>query len=74
MVDWTKSAELDPGRTLHGHGKTLGKSIAEAAKSSRESIARLGDDDIYKTKLYSREAEQQSLAEFAIQKFVKLFG
>ncbi|MEP0518519.1 MAG: site-specific integrase [Hyphomicrobiales bacterium] len=74
MGDWTKSAGLEPGCTIHGLRKTLGKYVAEAGGSTRESMAMLGHDDIDQAELYSREAEQELLAAAAMQKVIKMFG
>ncbi|MEH6725186.1 MAG: tyrosine-type recombinase/integrase [Hyphomicrobiales bacterium] len=74
MADWTRSAGLEPGCTLHGLRKTLGKYVAEAGGSTRESMAMLGHDDMEQAELYSREADQEMLAESAMNKVVKLFG
>lgn len=74
MADWTKSAGLEPGCTLHGLRKTLGKYVAEAGGSTRESMGMLGHDDMEQAELYSREAEQEALAASAMNKVMKLFG
>lgn len=62
MADWTKSAGLEPGFTLHGLRKTLGKMLAEGGASTRQIMETLGHDDIEHAELYSREAEQARLA------------
>jgi len=62
MADWTRSAGLEPGCTLHGLRKTLGKALAEGGASTRQLMDVLGHDDIDHAELYSREADQAVLA------------
>lgn len=62
MRDWTNSAGLEPGFTLHGLRKTLGKMAAEGGASTRQLMTILGHEDIEHAELYSREAEQVLLA------------
>src|SRR5690606_12558479 len=62
MADWTASAGISPGHTLHGLRKTLGKMLAEGGASTRQIMETLGHDDIAHAELYSREAEQARLA------------
>jgi integrase len=68
MQDWTKQAGIAPGHTLHGLRKTLGKLLAEAGATTRELMAILGHDDIAHAELYTREAEQRSLASEGMRK------
>jgi integrase len=72
MADWTRSASMPPGYTLHGLRKTLGKMLAEQGATTRQLMAVLGHDDIAHAELYSREAEQRRLAKAAIDKLVGL--
>lgn len=62
MADWTRSAALEKGCTLHGLRKTLGKALAEGGATTRQLMDILGHDDIEHAELYSREAEQAILA------------
>ena len=68
MQDWTEKAGLDPGHTLHGLRKTLGKMLAEAGATTREIMAILGHDAIAHAELYTREAEQRDLASEGMRK------
>lgn len=72
MADWTHSAGLEKGFTLHGLRKTLGKMLAEGGASTRQLMKILGHDDIEHAELYSREAEQVLLATEGMDKVVKL--
>jgi integrase len=72
MADWTKSAGLPPGYTLHGLRKTLGKLLAEGGATTREIMDTLGHTDIQHAELYSREAEQEVLAKAGMKKVVGL--
>lgn len=68
MADWTASAGLPKGCTLHGLRKTLGKALAEGGASTRQLMDVLGHDDTEHAELYSREAEQAILAVDAMDK------
>lgn len=68
MQDWTEQAGIAPGHTLHGLRKALGKMLAEAGATTRELMAILGHDDIRHAELYTREAEQRSLASEGMRK------
>ena len=57
MADWTHAAGLPKGCTIHGLRKTLGKLIADAGGSSRQSMAALGHDDLKQAELYSEESD-----------------
>lgn len=72
MADWTHSAKLPKGFTLHGLRKTLGKMLAEGGASTRQIMDTLGHDDIAHAELYSREAEQARLATDGMNKIVRL--
>lgn len=72
MADWTASAELPKGFTLHGLRKTLGKMLAEGGASTRQIMDTLGHDDIAHAELYSREAEQARLATDGMSRIVRL--
>lgn len=72
MADWTNSAEIGKGFTLHGLRKTLGKMLAEGGASTRQIMDTLGHDDIAHAELYSREAEQARLAADGMSKVVRL--
>lgn len=72
MGDWTKSAGIGPGYTLHGLRKTLGKMLAEGGASTRQIMDTLGHDDIAHAELYSREAEQARLATDGMDRVVRL--
>lgn len=74
MSDWTKSAGLEPGFTLHGLRKTLGKMLAEGGASTRQLMKVLGHDDIEHAELYSREAESALLAVEGMDKVVSLYN
>lgn len=62
MQDWTAQAGIQPGCTLHGLRKTLGKLLAESGATTRQIMAILGHSDIAHAELYTREAEQRKLA------------
>ncbi len=72
MADWTKSAGIEPGFTLHGLRKTLGKMLAEGGASTRQIMDTLGHDDIEHAELYSREAEQARLATDGMDRVIRL--
>ncbi|OOG73846.1 integrase [Sinorhizobium sp. A49] len=71
MADWTKSADMPKGCTMHGLRKSLGKLLAETGASTRQLMDTLGHDDIAHAELYSREAEQQRLARDAMTRLTK---
>lgn len=62
MLAWTRAANIGPGTTLHGLRKTLGKLLAEGSATTRQLMSILGHDDIAHAELYTREAEQKTLA------------
>lgn len=72
MRDWTKSAGLEQGCTLHGLRKTLGKKLAEAEASTRQIMDALGHTDISHAELYSREAEQARMAVTAMDRVTRM--
>ncbi|MGP2493331.1 tyrosine-type recombinase/integrase [Mesorhizobium sp. PUT5] len=72
MADWTSTAKIGKGHTLHGLRKTLGKMLAEGGASTRQLMKILGHDDIEHAELYSREAEQALLATEGMDKVTKL--
>ncbi|AEW14776.1 integrase/recombinase [Brucella canis HSK A52141] len=72
MADWTPSAKLPKGFTLHGLRKTLGKILAEGGASTRQIMDTLGHDDIARAELYTREAEQARLATDGMSRVVRL--
>lgn len=72
MADWTHSAGLPSGCTMHGLRKSLGKMLAEAGATTRQLMETLGHDDIEHAELYSRAAEQERLARDAMAKVSKL--
>lgn len=72
MADWTKSAGMPKGCTLHGLRKSLGKLLAEGGASTRQLMDTLGHEDIEHAELYSREASQAILAKDAMQKVTRL--
>ena len=71
MRDWTHSAGLPQGCTLHGLRKTLGKMLAESGATTRQIMDSLGHTDIAHAELYSREAEQERLARDAMASVVR---
>lgn len=71
MADWTESAGLPKGCTLHGLRKTLGKLLAETGATTRQLMGTLGHDDIAHAELYSREAEQERLARDAMTRLTR---
>lgn len=71
MADWTHSAGMPKGCTLHGLRKTLGKLLAETGATTRQLMDTLGHDDIAHAELYSREAEQQRLARDAMTRLTR---
>lgn len=72
MADWTRSAGIGKGATLHGLRKTLGKLLAEGGASTRQLMDVLGHDNIDHAELYSREAEQLKLAREGMDKVTRL--
>lgn len=68
MADWTRSAKMPKGCTLHGLRKTLGRTLAESDATTRQLMEVLGHDDIEHAELYSREASQARLAVQGMQK------
>lgn len=72
MADWTKSAGIGPGATLHGLRKTLGKTLAEAGATTRELMDALGHSNIAHAELYSRAAAQEQLAASGMAKVTRL--
>ena len=74
MAGWTKAAGIEPGCTLHGLRKTLGKHLAEGGASTRQLMEVLGHDDIEHAELYSREAEQALLATEGMDRVIALRG
>lgn len=74
MAHWTKLAGIEPGNTLHGLRKTLGKYLAEDGATAKQSASILGHDDLDHVELYSREAEQERMAVDGLSKLEKRFG
>jgi len=73
MADWTHSAEMPSGCTMHGLRKTLGKMLAETGATTRQLMETLGHDDIEHAELYSRAAEQERLARDAMTKVTRRY-
>lgn len=73
MADWTKSADMPKGCTMHGLRKTLGKMLAETGASTRQLMETLGHDDIQHAELYSRAAEQERLARDGMTKVTRRY-
>ncbi|KQS76844.1 integrase [Rhizobium sp. Leaf384] len=73
MADWTHSAGLPKGCTIHGLRKTLGKLLAETGATTRQLMETLGHDNIEHAELYSREAEQQRLARDAMSRLSRKY-
>jgi integrase len=71
MQDWTAQASIEPGYTLHGLRKTLGKLLAESGATTRQIMAILGHSDIAHAELYTREAEQRKLAIDGMDKLLR---
>jgi integrase len=67
MQDWTRAADIPAGYTLHGLRKTLGKMLAEGGATTRQIMAVLGHSSIAHAELYTREAEQRTLARAGIR-------
>ena len=74
MLDWTRSAKLSPGATMHGLRKTLGKLLAEHGATTRQIMDILGHSDIAHAELYTREAEQRRLAEDGMRTLAVING
>lgn len=68
MRTWTERAGIGPGATIHGLRKTAGKLMAEGGATTRELMDALGHDSIGHAELYSREADQATLAKSAFRK------
>lgn len=62
MQVWASRAGLEPGHTLHGLRKTLGKMLAEGGASANQIKAILGHSTLEQAELYTREAERRLLA------------
>jgi integrase len=62
MADWTKSAGLPKGCTLHGLRKTLGGMLADSGATTRQIMDTLGHTDIKHAELYTKSANQERLA------------
>lgn len=73
MADWTHSAGMPKGCTMHGLRKSLGKMLAETGASTRQIMDTLGHDDIEHAELYSREAEQERLARDGMSKVTRRY-
>ncbi|MEA3534252.1 tyrosine-type recombinase/integrase [Rhizobium sp. CC-YZS058] len=73
MADWTHSAGLPKGCTIHGLRKTLGKLLAETGATTRQLMETLGHDNIEHAELYSRAAEQQRLARDAMSRLTRKY-
>jgi len=74
MADWTRSAGMQKGCTIHGLRKTLGKRLAEGGASTRQLMTILGHDTIAHAELYSRDAESLLLAVDAMDKVMSMFN
>jgi integrase len=73
MRDWTASAGMPSGCTMHGLRKTLGKMLAETGASTRQLMETLGHDDISHAELYSRAAEQERLAKDGMSRVTRRY-
>jgi len=73
MQGWTKDAGLPTGCTIHGLRKTLGKLAAEGGATTRMSMDLLTHSNIEHAELYSREADQETLAAAALDCAVLAF-
>lgn len=62
MGDWTRSAGMVKGCTMHGLRKTLGKMVTEGGGTTKQSMSVLGHDNLAEAELYSIEADQARLA------------
>ena len=69
---WTHAAGLPKGCTIHGLRKTLGKLIADAGGSSRQSMAALGHDDLKQAELYREASDREMQARDAMVKVTAL--
>ncbi len=72
MADWTKSAGLPKGCTLHGLRKTLGGMLADGGATTREIMDTLGHTDIKHAELYTKSANQERLARSGLEKVTLL--
>jgi integrase len=72
MADWTKAAGIEPGRTLHGLRKSLGKMLAESGATTKEGQKVLGHATLQQNELYGREADQARLAAQGMDKVTVL--
>jgi integrase len=68
MANWTASAGIGTGATIHGLRKTLGATLAEHGATTRELMGMLGHSAIAHAELYSRAAEQKRLAASGMDK------
>jgi integrase len=71
MADWTKSAGLPPGYTLHGLRKTLGKMLAESGSTTREIMDTLGHTDIQARRALLARSGTGALGERGMGKVVR---
>ncbi len=72
MADWTRSAGLPAGCTLHGLRKTLGGMLADGGATTREIMDTLGHTDIKHAELYTKSANQERLARAGLDKVTLL--
>jgi integrase len=72
MAEWTHVAGLPKSCTLQGLRETLGKLIADAGGSTRQSMAALGHDDLKQAELYSEESDRETQAREAMNKVTAL--
>ena len=72
MRDWTKSAGLPEGCTLHGLRKTLGGMLADSGATTREIMDTLGHTNLKHAELYTKSANQERLARAGLDKVTLL--
>lgn len=72
MKDWTKSAGLPAGCTMHGLRKTLGGMLADSGATTREIMDTLGHTNLKHAELYTKSANQERLARAGLGKVTLL--
>ncbi|MEM9938839.1 MAG: tyrosine-type recombinase/integrase, partial [Pseudomonadota bacterium] len=68
---WVEQAGLPKGLTLHGLRKADGVRMAEAGATENEIAAKLGHSDTRSASIYTKEANQQRLADAAVRRYLE---
>jgi integrase len=70
FTTWSRAAGLPKGHSLHGLRKRLGKDWAESGATAKQIMAMLGHETMQQATLYTKEAEQRSLASEGMKKLL----